>query len=123
MILSGNESRTLPIINYDEMKGTIHMQGRSISPEVEDYFEEFIPYFKDCLLKNPTNLDVKLELQYFNNKTAKILMDFFKVIKDIVDKGYDANIEWLIEKGDEDLIEVIKDYIFLTDLKMKIIEE
>lgn len=121
MILPGNESHTLPVIIYDEIKGSIEMTGRSISSEVEEYFNVFIPYLKDCLEKNPTDLKIKFELEYFNTKTAKILMEFFKIVNEkVIQKGFSTDIKWVIEVGDEDLIETVDDFECLTKLKMKI---
>ena len=123
MILPGNEAHTLPIINYDEMRGTIHMKGKSISPEVEEYYGEFLPYLDDCLKKDPRDIRVTMELEYFNAKTSKILMDFFGILKDqVVANGYGYDITWILEEGDEDMREVIQDYEDLTKLKMKIEE-
>jgi len=124
MILPGNETHTLPIIVYDEMKGKIKIKGRSISNEVEQYWGEFLPYLQDCAKKNPTNMDITIELEYFSTKTSKILMTFFGIIKDeIVECGFDATINWTVEEGDEDMLETAQDYESLTDLKFNIIEK
>lgn len=123
MILPGNREHTLPIITYDEIKAVVNIKGRSISSEVQEYFNEFLPYFRDCLSKDPKDLEVVIQLEYFNTKTSKILMDFFGIIKDeVVEKGFNPDVTWHVEKGDEDLIEVVGDYEYLTNIKMKINE-
>lgn len=123
MILPGNEAHTLPIINYDEIRGTVHIKGKSISPEVEEYYGEFLPYFKDCLSKAPQDLKVTMELEYFNTKSSRILMTFFGIIKDeVAERGFSPDITWILEEGDEDMREAVEDYEDLTKLKMKIEE-
>lgn len=122
MILPGNESHTLPIIKYDEMKGKIHIKGRSISNEAESYFGEFMPYLRECTHKRPTDMNIIMELEYINTKTTKILMTFFGIIKDeIVAYGFKANIDWIIDGEDEDMLDMAHDYESLTDLKFNII--
>lgn len=124
MILPGNESHTLPIINYDEMKGTVHIKGRSTSPDAQQYFNEFLPYLRECTQKRPTDFHVTMELEYFSTRTAKILMDFFKIIiTEIVGFGYNAEVDWIVEQGDEDMLETANDYQYLTQLKFNIIEK
>ena len=122
MILPGNEAKTLPSIAYEEMKGTIHIKGRSISPEVEAYYGDFLPYLEDNLKKNPMNLKIDIEFEYFNTKTAKLMMQFFGIVKkNVVEKDLDANITWIIEEGDDDLLEAAEDYEELTKLKFNYI--
>jgi hypothetical protein len=120
--MPGNESHTLPIIVYDEMKGKIKIKGRSISNEAEQYWGEFLTYLKDCTSKRPTDMDITIELDYFGTKTAKILMTFFGIIKDeIVTHGFKANIDWVAEEGDDDNLDIANDYQSLTDLTFNII--
>ena len=122
-MLPGNREHTLPIITYDEIKAVVNIKGRSISSEVQEYFNEFLPYFRDCLSKDPKDLEVVIQLEYFNTQTSKILMDFFGIIKDeVVAKGFNPDVTWYVEKGDEDLIETVGDYEYLTHIKMKINE-
>ena len=120
MILPGNHEKTLPIIIYEEMKGTICIRGRSISTEVEEYFADFLPYLQDNLTKNPMNMSVNVDLEYFNTRTARLLMSFFYIIKQYVyDKGYNADITWIIEEGDDDIQSAAEDYSIISKMEFK----
>ena len=123
MILPGDEKNTLPEIVFDEMKGTVSIKGRSISPEVNVYFEEFISYFKDCIQKQPMNLKVDIDMEYYNSSTSRILVDFFKSAKIVEEKNFNVDISWYIEKDDEDMIERAHDYESLVGLKFNVIEK
>lgn len=121
MILPGNIARTLPIIEYDEVKCNILIKGKSVSVEVDEYWDEFIPYFKDCLTKEPRDINLRIELEYFNTKTSKILYNLFVIIKKlIIDNGFKANIVWVVEEGDEDTEDAVGDYVTLTKLDINI---
>jgi len=124
MILPGNESHTLPIIVYEEMQGTIHLKGRSISSEVDQYFDDFLPYLQENLVKNPMPVAITMEIEYFNTKTAKIFIKFFDIIKKyVVDKGLGYSVTWIVEEGDEDMREAAEDYEQLTRLKFTYVEK
>jgi len=123
MILPGNETNTLPKINYDEMAGTVKIEGRSISSDAEIYFNEFLPYFEDCIKRNPMDLILNLDLEYFNTKTSKILMSFFNIAKTVENKGFTIKVNWYFEEGDEDMEDAGDDYESLTKLDFNIIQK
>ena len=115
-------SKTLPTINYDEMKGVIEITGRSISVEVENYFDEFLPYLIDCLQKKPMNIEVTINLEYFNTKSAHLLLTMFNVFKKYVDNnGFVTVIKWYHEKEDEDILDASKDYKEMTGLNFEFV--
>jgi len=124
MILPGNEINTLPVIQYDEVKGTIHIKGRSIGLQTQEYFEEFFTYFKDCVEKFPINLDITFELDYFNTVTSKMICHFLYMVKTyIIDKGFKANITWIYEEDDEDQKESGENFQILTGLKFNMMSK
>jgi len=124
MILSKNESNTLPEIIYDELEGKISIKGRSISTEVHAHFREFLNYFKEFVEKDPTNLKVQIDLEYFNTTTSKALMNFLNLIKDhIIKKGKDAKINWYIESDDEDMFETVFDFQASSGVEINVIEK
>jgi len=123
MILPGNETNTLPKINYDEMAGTVKIEGRSISSDAEIYFNEFLPYFEDCIKRKPMDLILNLDLEYFNTKTSKILMSFFNIAKTVENEGFTIKVNWYFEEGDEDMEDAGGDYESLTKLDFNIIQK
>ena len=115
-------SKTLPTINYDEMKGVIEISGRSISPEVESYFDEFLPYLTDCIQKKPMNIEVSINLEYFNTKSAHLLLSMFNVLKKYINNnGFVTVIKWYYEKEDEDIFDAGKDYEEMTNMQFEFI--
>jgi hypothetical protein len=123
MILPGNEANTLPKIEYDELNGTVSMTGRSISPEVNHYFAKFLPYFTECIAKDPRDLKIDINLEYFNTSTAKQLIELFKIAKKIKDDDFNVIINWYVDGDDEDMFEAGFDYQTLTGLEFNIIEK
>jgi len=124
MKLTGNISNTLPIIEYDEMDGNINISGRSTSSEIDEYFDKFLLYFKRCISNYPQDLNVVIDLEYFNTKAARKLMDFLKTIKEKVSlKNYKTNIIWFYENGDDDMKETAEDFKLLSNLEIEIKEK
>lgn len=123
MILPGNEAKTLPVIIYEEMQGKIVIRGRSISAEVDNYFGDFLPYLDENITKNPIDLNVDIDLEYFNTKTAKLLMKMLNTFKKVINNGNELTITWYYEEGDEDMKEAGQDYEQMTGVKFNFIEK
>jgi len=124
MILEGNKSNTLPKIAFEEMSGLISITGRAVSPEIEEQFDIFIPYLKDCLSKYSTDINAHIDLEYFNTRATLRLSDLFKYLKFYKDKENRAvNIYWHYQYGDDDIIESGEDFEELSGLKFNFIEE
>jgi hypothetical protein len=123
MILPGNEINTLPKIIYDEMAGIVKIEGRSISSDAQIYFNDFLPYFEDCLKRKPMDLILNLDLEYFNTTTSKLLMDFFNIAKSVEKEGFTVKVNWYFEEDDEDMEDAGGDYESLTKLDFNIIQK
>lgn len=124
MILNSDKKNTLPKIEYDEINGVINISGRSISTEADVYFNLFLPYLSDNLQKVPIDIDVTIDLEYFNTNTSIKLMEFFNIINEnVVYKGHTVKVTWFIDKIDEDIKESAQDFEELSKIKFQYIEK
>jgi hypothetical protein len=125
MILPGNLQHTLPKVIYDEIEGTIDITGRCVSPEVDSYFAEFLPYLRDCLKRNPMNMIVNVDLEFFSTRASKVIMEMFYILKEEIQdkKKFHVAVNWFFEEGDYDMQESGEDYEGLSHLDFKIIEK
>ncbi len=123
MILIGNQSKTLPKIIFEETEGTLKLSGRSISPEIESYFGEFLSYLNEYLTKNPMDLKIDVDFEYFNTKTSKLLLMMFDTIKKVEEFGFRVIVDWYYEWDDDDMAEAGGDYESLTGMKFNFIEK
>ena len=124
MILNGNIAQTLPVIVYDEIKGMIEIKGRSIAVDAHLYFQDFLDYLQKCIQKNPMHMNIILDLEYFNSKTSKIIINFLQIIKThIVSKGFNANIEWHYDADDDDSKESGEDFKNITALNIILVKK
>lgn len=81
--------------------GELKITGRALP---EDAIRFFQPLFEWVSEFTGENVNVEVNLDYFNTSVSKQLLDFFKMI----DKNphiKTANIKWMYEEGDEEMLE------------------
>jgi SiaC family regulatory phosphoprotein len=122
MIIPKSEGNTLPSINFDESIGAITIEGRSTEKCPEKFYYDFIEYLEEYL-KKPRNLYVTMSIEYFNTRTAKPLLDFLITCQSVIDAGYKLRVDWIIEEGDESMLEAAEDYSSILKFPFNIIEK
>jgi len=120
MIIETNLGNTLPRIEFDEIKGTLLIKGRSIYNTPEKFYNELIDYIK-VYAHYPTDLTVTMDIEYFNTKTSKCFMDLFEICLKVKKKGAKLTINWLVDEDDQDMIDAGQDYQYLIDASFNII--
>lgn len=121
MILKGNETNTLPTIDYNELDGYVKISGRSVSLEIVAYFEEFLHYFEKYVEKTPSDLTINIDFEYFNTQTVRLMIRFLKFVKKVEEKGFKAKVNWFVEEDDEDMLDAGVDFKSVVDLNFNFI--
>ena len=123
MIKMETQKNMIPKVEYDKKSGILNIEGRATSPYVGEYLKGFIHNFKEDLNKNPKNLEVNIDLEYFNTRMSGILYGTLDIIKENIEKGYNTVINWKYEEDDEDMYETIKSYEMNLNIKINIVKK
>ncbi|MCC5945991.1 MAG: DUF1987 domain-containing protein [Bernardetiaceae bacterium] len=114
-----------PLLDFNAGTGKFVVEGRSIP---ENSIEFYRPLFEwlDKYIESPqanSILDVKLE--YFNTSSSKCIVEIFRKLEHLQEKGQDVLINWFYEEDDEDMQESGEDFQDIIDVKinMHMIEE
>ena len=122
MILQKNEENTLPEVIFEEIKRTLSIKGKSISLAVVEHFDPFFPYFKKEIDRDE-DLKIIIDLEYFNTKASRILLDIFKIAKKVEKNGRELSIDWYYEEDDDDMLEAGEDYSDIIKVPFNFIEK
>jgi hypothetical protein len=98
LILQKTDS--LPAISFMST-GEMKITGRALP---EDAVRFFMPLFEWINGFTGENVNVEINLDYFNTSVSKQLLDLFKMI----DKNpniKNVSIKWMYEEGDEEMLE------------------
>jgi hypothetical protein len=98
LFIQGTES--LPTISF-KANGELKITGRALP---EDANKFFIPVFQWAEIFSSDEINIEINLDYFNTSVSKQLLDFFKILeKNPANKM--INLKWMYEDGDEEMLE------------------
>jgi len=111
-----------PLIDFSSDTGELKITGKSFWEDVNSVYDPAIKWLKDNYITNPpASTTLVVELQYFNTATAKLLLDIFGVLEELLEKGKTAKVEWRYLEIDEDLEEAGEDYKVMTKLPIELV--
>ena len=120
-ILREGSAKT-PAVSFDSTSGILELKGRSIPENSVEFYKplnEWIETYSTSP-KEKTVVDIKLE--YFNTSSSKCILDLFKKLERINQKGAEVHVNWYFEQDDEDMEEAGEDYQAIIKLPFKMIE-
>ncbi len=119
-----------PFINFDTLTNSFIISGESRPENASKFYTPIINWLNDYenyLLENKDKmkpLTFVFKLDYFNSSSAKYIMDIMLFLKNFIEKGYKAEIEWHYDARDEDMMEAGKEFSskFYSNIDMKIVK-
>jgi hypothetical protein len=122
MIVKANDLNTLPYFSLDEINGIIELKGRSIAVEADEHFEPILDYLQNFLMYNPMDMTITIQLEFFNTKTSRILLNMFKMVKKSVDENdCKLTVNWHYD-NDEDSKDAGQDYQNILGVAFNFVE-
>lgn len=112
-----------PYVMFDLEKGLLEIKGRSIPENSVEFYNPLMKLL-DEFAHNPSapKTQVNIHLEYFNTSSSKCLLDIFKKLESINEKGSEVIVNWHFEEDDEDMQEAGEDYQAITNLKFNMIQ-
>jgi len=110
-------SRT-PEVVLDPQQKEFRIVGRSIPEDSVGFYQQVINWLERFRqMDQPADkLSLEVSLEYFNTSSSKCILDVFKQVNRIYTSGKPAEIIWMYDEDDEDLMEMGEDYGELLDL-------
>jgi hypothetical protein len=119
------ESPKTPEIRCDANSGECMISGRSIPENSIEFYKPLFDWLDEYgrSPKPATTMNVKME--YFNTSSSKCLVEVFRRLEAVQEKGSKVAINWYYEEDDEDMEESGEDFkeIIRIPINMIVIEE
>lgn len=98
IFIKGTES--VPTVSF-KTNGEIKLEGRALVEDAYKFFQPLIAWVREF---SADEINIEINLEYFNTSVSKQLLDLFRII-DANQKNKVVNIMWLYEEGDDEMLE------------------
>ena len=98
LFVKGTES--IPMVSF-KTSGEIKMEGRALVEDAFKFFQPLITWAKEF---NADEINIEINLEYFNTSVSKQLLDLFRTFEGNPNNKV-INIRWLFEEGDDEMQE------------------
>ena len=115
-ILEIPETKYTPKVVISEE--SILIKGSGMPENSREFFQLFFNEEIKEKLRKLRKIIITIELDHFSNSFSKELLDFFKFF---VKEKLNAEVAWLYEEDDEDMIEAGEDYQAILFLPFKLV--
>ena len=114
-----NPSNETPEVILDPEKALYSIKGHSFPEDVSKYYMPIIQWFKDNAKNIKHQICLRLDFDYINSASTKILMDIFHVLEEETkDSENEAAIYWLYDEDDNDNLDQGRFYEKLLNIKI-----
>ena len=111
-----------PSIKFEPSKGYLEIKGRSIPENSIEFYKPLIDQLEVYSNTPQANTNVVIQLEYFNTSSSKCILDVFKKLVAINNKGSQVLVNWHYEEDDEDMLEAGEDYQAIINVPFKMVQ-
>ena len=116
-----------PGVLFDPQKMEFKMWGNSRPEDLtefyypltkwwEDFVEDIVKY-KESKYPDLKNLELHIEIEYFNSASSKMIFDIFKCMRVLASVGIKHKVNWYYFEDDEDIYESAVELSYELEMK------
>ena len=125
------ETDYTPMVSFLLESASLELSGISRPEDVAGFYETPLSWLSDLessvlgkteLKYHLTDLKFTIKLSYFNSSSSMYLIMMLKHIKNLIDGGVNAVVDWYYEEGDDKMMEDGEDLADAVDMEFNFIE-
>ncbi|MGZ2369768.1 DUF1987 domain-containing protein [Ancylomarina sp. YFZ004] len=121
LIIEGS-SKT-PKVVFNAENGELLLEGRSIPENSLEFYIPLMEWVEAYSHEVKTDTIVQMKLEYFNTSSSKCILDFFRKLETISNRGKNVSVNWYFEEDDEDMMEAGEDYNAIVGIPFVMVEQ
>ena len=119
------ETPKTPEIKFNAQSGEFLITGRSIPENSIEFYKPLFDWLDEYSETPKDKTVMNVQMEYFNTSSSKCLVEVFRRLEIVHQKGLDVVINWYFEEDDEDMEESGEDFkeIIRIPINMIMLEE
>jgi hypothetical protein len=99
-------------IKLDPDSRILEIRGKSYPENTFEFYAPVMKWLGGYIASSPSARTVlNMEIIYFNSSSSKFFFDFFDVIEEAADQGFDVEINWIYDAENENALEAGEDFM------------
>jgi hypothetical protein len=98
-------TKSTPWINFDPNQNFLEIKGESYPENSAKFYSPMLEWLEEFLRQATQNVQVDIELVYFNSSSSKILMNFFDLLEDTAQRGIQISVTWKYNEDNDIALE------------------
>jgi hypothetical protein len=98
-------TKSTPWINFDPKQNFLEIKGESYPENSAKFYSPMLEWLEEFLRQATQNVQVDIELVYFNSSSSKILMNFFDLLEDTAQRGIQISVTWKYNEDNDIALE------------------
>ena len=101
-----------PEIDLDPETGILEIRGKSYPENTFEFYAPVMRWLEEYIASSPDGKTVvNMEIVYFNSSSSKFFFDFFDVIEEAVEGGFEVEINWIYDRDNDNALEAGEDFM------------
>lgn len=96
-----------PLVQFDFEAKILLLKGVSCPDNPLQFFTPIFENLKE-FMKSNSELNVEMQLDYFNTGSSKCILNLFQIITDSLEDRQNIKVKWITDEGDSELKEAGK---------------
>jgi hypothetical protein len=114
-------SEDTPNILLDPGRSEYTISGRSLPEDVLTFYGPVMQWLERFVSSGLPKLDLRIDLDYFNTASSKVLLDIFMKLEEAMENGTSASVTWVYPSADPDMHEAGVEYSELVSVPFSIV--
>ncbi len=111
-----------PQVLFNAQTGVMIIKGRAIPLESEDFWGPVLKWFYAYATDPLKKTKFVFDMEYFNISSSKQILFLLHKLNDMMEVGFDLDIDWKYPKGDVEMREAGNDFSCMVNIPFNFIE-
>ena len=117
------ETDDSPKVIMDKENKMFEISGKSLPEDVSKFYDPILAWLEKYSTDPLPETYLKINLEYFNTASSKLLLDVFMILEGIKENGSVVEINWYYPWYDEEMKDAGVEYSEMVDIKFNLILE